>query len=948
MRRPRPQPLTWIVSISLAAAGGVMIWQSVHRRPADRVYKIGWDADPPFQAAGADGRPTGLAVELVREAARRRGIRLEWVHYQHGGADSALRDQKVDLWPLLSIMPERKNRVHISQPYLETEHCFLVRSESGVAEIHSLANALISYHDLPINRWDIGLALPSARLLPTPGTNAALESVCKRRADAAFVDEYTAVSAILAGLSCSDRELSLIPIPEIRTRMGVGSTFAASAAADAIRDEIGNMAGEVTLPPALLHWSYFSRRHMEAIQALREANRRQQLLMGLVGVLLGVIVLAGWLTYRTLSERRRAVSAEKALGTTQRNYQLLTEQAADGVFLADSKGRFLLANFQMCEMLGYSNEEMLRLSVPDTYFPDERETARRHLAGIPCGASVRFERRMRRKDGTAMTVEESVVKLANGSSQGIVRDVTDRKRIEAALRESEERFRNLADSAPVMIWVAGPDRVLNFFNKTWLDFVGRTLKQELSNGWIENLHPDDVERFSASYSSAFDARKSFRTECRLRRADGEYRWALCTGVPRVGPDGVFAGYIGSDIDITDMRRAQEEAQALQKLESLGVLAGGIAHDFNNLLGSILTNCELVLSDLPGSSPAYSEVQAIQSVADRAAEIVRQMMAYAGQESPVLETVDVSGLVSDMLQLLKVSISKSAVLRVDLPASLPVVRANAAQIRQVVMNLITNASEAIGQKAGLITVAVSKQRLNSAEHKEGMPDLSPGDYVRLEVTDTGCGMTEEIRARIFDPFFTTKFAGRGLGLASVQGIVRSHGGAIRVESSPGRGSRFEVLLPCSEPTQEFVNRTAPAVIGQTASCSGTVLFVEDEDSLRIAVSTMLRRKGFRVIEADNGRTAVDLFRVNHGEVDLVFLDMTLPNLSGREVLQELRQIEPEVMVVVTSAYSQEHALATVAEPRPRHFIRKPYQISDLVALLSKVSLRDEPMTFHAVD
>jgi PAS domain S-box-containing protein len=602
----------------------------------------------------------------------------------------------------------------------------------------------------------------------------------------------------------------------------------------------------------------------------------------------------------------------------------------------------------MCEMLGYSNEELLRLSVPDTYFPDERETARRHLSGIASGASVRFERQMRRKDGTAMPVEESVVKLANGSSQGIVRDVTERKRIEAALRESEERFRNLADSAPVMIWVAGPDKVLNFFNKTWLDFVGRTLRQELNNGWIQDLHPDDVKRCFASYSAAFEARKSFRTECRLRRADGEYRWVLCTGVPRVGSDGVFAGYIGSDIDITDMRRAQEEAQALQKLESLGVLAGGIAHDFNNLLGGILTNCELVLSELPGNSPGSGEVQAIKSVADRAAEIVRQMMAYAGQESPALETVDVSGLVSDMLQLLKVSISKSAELKVDLPASLPAVRANAAQIRQVVMNLITNASEAIGDKAGLITVAASKKRLNSAEHKEGMPDLPPGDYVLLEVTDTGCGMTEEIQARIFDPFFTTKFAGRGLGLASVQGIVRSHGGAIGVETTPGQGSHFEVLFPCTEPVPEAFYRTAPVVSGQATSYSGTILFVEDEDALRIAVSTMLRKKGFGVIEAENGRAAVDLFRANHCEVDVVFLDMTLPILSGRDVLQELRQIQPDVMVVVTSAYSEEHAMATVAEPRPRYFIRKPYRLSDLLALLSKVSPKKQPMAFQALE
>jgi ABC-type amino acid transport substrate-binding protein len=254
-----------------------------------------------------------LAIELVREAARRQGIKLEWVRLQ-GGADAALRDQKVDLWPLLTVIPERKSQVHITEPYLETEHCFLVRTDSGITHIRDLARALISYHDLRINRRNVSLALPGARLLATPGTGAAIESVCRHSADGAFVDEYTAVSAILGGLSCSNQELILIPIPDIQSRMGVGSTFAASAAAEAIREEIGKMATEGKLPDALLQWSYFSRHHMASIQALHEAKRWQQLLTGLVSILLGVLLVAGWLTNRTLSERRRAVSAEQELG----------------------------------------------------------------------------------------------------------------------------------------------------------------------------------------------------------------------------------------------------------------------------------------------------------------------------------------------------------------------------------------------------------------------------------------------------------------------------------------------------------------------------------------------------------------------------------------------------------------------------------------------------------
>jgi PAS domain S-box-containing protein len=487
-----------------------------------------------------------------------------------------------------------------------------------------------------------------------------------------------------------------------------------------------------------------------------------------------------------------------------------------------------------------------------------------------------------------------------------------------------------------MIWVAGTDKVLNFFNKTWLDFVGRTMEQELNNGWAEGVHPDDLDRCFTSYSAAFDARETFYIEARLRRADGEYRWVLCTGVPRFAPDGVFAGYIGSDVDITDLKRAQEEALSRQKLESLGLLAGGIAHDFNNLLGSILTTSELVLSELPGGSPAIGGVQAIKSVADRGAGIVRQMMSYAGQENPAFEAVDVGKLVDEMIRLLKVSISKGATLRVELAEDLPTVQANAAQLRQVLMNLVINASEALGEKEGVITVTLAKVHSGA-----------DCDRIRLEVSDTGCGMTEETQAKMFDPFFSTKFAGRGLGLAAVQGIVRSHGGALSVESAPGRGSRIEILLPCaSDPARALGAAPETARSGHGVSLAGTVLLVEDEEMLRRAVSRMLRKKGLHVIEAGDGKSAVDLFRATAWSVDVVLLDMTLPGLSGREVLAEIRGVRPDLQVIVTSAYSKDHALESMSAEQPWLYIRKPYQFGDLMELLRKTGLGRQGMTSHA--
>jgi PAS domain S-box-containing protein len=515
-------------------------------------------------------------------------------------------------------------------------------------------------------------------------------------------------------------------------------------------------------------------------------------------------------------------------------------------------------------------------------------------------------------------------------------EIAERARAERSLRESEVRFRNMADTAPVMICASGPDMLATFFNRGWLTFRGRTMEQELGKGWMEGLHPDDLVRCVAELSSSFEARRDCHIEYRLRRADGEYRSVVCSGIPRFEPGGVFTGYIGSCFDITDLKRTQEELLARQKLESLGVLAGGIAHDFNNLLSSILANSELLLADLAGRSPGHEEAEKIRSVAIRAAEIVRELMAFAGQERTEFEPVDVSGLVAEMLRLLQVSISKRATLKVDLPERLPAVRANAAQVRQVVMNLITNASEALGEKDGVISVTLSQVQLPPSSLAGGAPALPQHEYLRLEVSDTGCGMTKEIQARIFDPFFTTKFAGRGMGLAAVQGIIRAHGGAIEVVSSPRQGSRFEVLLPCAGgPVADAPPAVTPAGTGKAERTVGTVLMVEDEETLRLAVSKMLRKKGFSVIEAADGSAAVDLFQANASNIDVVLLDMTLPRMTGREVVDALQRIRPDVKVVLTTAYSENTAWLALGGQQAHAFIRKPYRLAELERLLEGV-------------
>jgi len=398
---------------------------------------------------------------------------------------------------------------------------------------------------------------------------------------------------------------------------------------------------------------------------------------------------------------------EPNVSVSDEMYRRIVEAVPEGIWVVDPQRRTIFSNLRMAEILGTDFESMSEQSCFACVFPDELADAQRHFGRTLAGDRRPFDFRLRRADGSPIWVSISCMAMCDDTGApvgllGLFSDITERKRTEADLRESEERFRNVADTAPVMIWVSGPDKLCTFFSKGWLEFTGRTMEQELGDGWVKGVHPDDVDRCIATYSASFDARHRFRMEYRLRRADGEYRWVLDDGIPRSEPGGVFVGYIGSCIDITEVKRSQEEALASQKLESVGQLARGIAHDFNNLLGGVLAHSDLALVELGSGSSPVEELQRIRDVAIRGAEIVRQLMIYTGQESEVFEPVDVSEIVEQMLELLKVSVSKHAALETDLGKDLPAVRANPAQLRRVVMNLITNASKAIGDRDGVMS------------------------------------------------------------------------------------------------------------------------------------------------------------------------------------------------------------------------------------------------------
>ena len=401
----------------------------------------------------------------------------------------------------------------------------------------------------------------------------------------------------------------------------------------------------------------------------------------------------------------------------------------------------------------------------------------------------------------------------------------------------------------------------------------------------------------------------------------------------------------------ERKRMEEEKAALerqvnhsQKLESLGVLAGGIAHDFNNLLMAVLGNADLALDKLSPLSPARRNIEEIEKASKRASELANQMVVYSGKGHFVIEPINAGELLDEMAHLLKVSISKKAALKYDLAKNLPTFNGDPTQIRQIIMNLITNASEAIGDRSGVIRLTTGVMKCDRAFFEEtneilyaGFDDPLPeGRYVYFQVADTGCGMDAETIEKIFDPFFTTKFTGRGLGMSAVLGIVRSHRGAIMVCSEVGTGTTFKVIFRANE----LLDRPLPAerkdqIEGSDWRARGTILIVDDEETVRAVGRGMLERIGFGVATAADGHEALKVLNAHGEEIVCVLLDLTMPHLDGEEAFSEIRRLHPGIKVILCSGYNQPDTLERLEGRGLDGFIQKPYKMGTLKAKLREV-------------
>jgi PAS domain S-box-containing protein len=527
-----------------------------------------------------------------------------------------------------------------------------------------------------------------------------------------------------------------------------------------------------------------------------------------------------------------------------------------------------------------------------------------------------------------------MVLILGRRTEVIEREVADRT---AELSESRRQLSSLLHSLPGMAYRCRYDAQLEvIYVSVGVEALTGYTPAEFVSGAIhfrDLIHPGDVGRVRTATQTGLHEHRDIEVEYRLVARDGTEKWLLsrCRGV--YSDDGRPLFLEGLAIDITGRKRAEQEKFAMerrlldsQKLESLGLLAGGIAHDFNNILTGILGNASLARLKLSADSGAMSHLHKIELASVRAAELCQQMLSYAGRGSFLIEPVDLSRLVQETLPLQHVSLASRARLHLHLSPQPSVALADASQLRQIVMNFVINAADAMGERMGEIHIttgvrAFNREFLHAANDGDS---LLPGDYVFIEVRDNGCGMTPEVISRIFDPFFTTKFAGRGLGLAAVRGIARGHQGALHVSSEPGRGSTFTLILPPS-------SRPLPApppVPAPARRYAGRVLVIDDEAPVREAASDLLATFGFSIMAAKDGAEGIAEFALNPAGYVLVLLDLTMPVLSGEETLVALRTLAPDVRVLLVSGYSDSSHVARLAGIGPLRFLQKPFTRDEL--------------------
>ncbi|MCP4579376.1 MAG: PAS domain S-box protein [Deltaproteobacteria bacterium] len=657
---------------------------------------------------------------------------------------------------------------------------------------------------------------------------------------------------------------------------------------------------------------------------------------------------------RDITERHKA---EETLRESEERYRVLVENAGEAIFIAQG-GILRFANKKTEELTGRTQAELLSLSFDKFIHPDDRAfVLERHVKrqqGIEVPSSYSF--RLIDKSGKVKWVELDVVAIEweeRLATLNFLRDITDRKRAEVALRESESNLQSVFEAVPVGICFL-KDRVYRRANKNWCDSFGYTEKSLIGKtpAFLYESK-EEYERVGKELYGLIPENKIASVHTRLKRSDGELRDVVLMAKPLDSQD-TQAGMVTVVLDITDRNRAEKEKRRLedqlqqsQKMEAIGTLSGGIAHDFNNLLMAIQGRTSIMLKDKDSSHPDFGHLQGIEGYIESAADLTKQLLGFARGGKYEVKPTDLNELIKEEIRMFGRT-KKEVIVGEKYEDNLWPVEVDRGQIQQVLLNLYVNAWQAMPSGGELY---IRTQNVTLDENYLKPHPFEPGRYVQISVTDTGIGMDKATRERIFDPFFTTKEMGRGtgLGLATAYGILRNHGGFINVYSEKGHGSTFNIYLPASE--KEVLEEKKSA--GDTLRGTETVLFVDDEAMITETGKDLLELLGYEVLIAGGGKEAIRIYEENKDQIDIVVLDMIMPDMSGGVTYDEMKEINPNVKVLLSSGYSINGQATEILDRGCRGFIQKPFNVRGLSQKLREIldvkgRVRDKNSAFYKED
>jgi PAS domain S-box-containing protein len=613
-----------------------------------------------------------------------------------------------------------------------------------------------------------------------------------------------------------------------------------------------------------------------------------------------------------------------------------------GFAVTDLEGRYVHVNPAFCRLLGRDAEALLSVCARDVTHPVDYGRQMHYLKALKEGSreTYQMEKRYLRPDGSEVWVHlhSGLLRDEKGRPRWHAcqaQDISDRVASERALARTLDRFGTLLASLDQGVIEVDAEGGILYGNHAAAEILGleeellstRTLWSPLWKAVDRDGAPLSPEQFPLV--QVLRTRRPIRgARMGLQRLDGQVAMLLLNAVPLFDQEGRFSGAVATFTDETEVLKREKALFQAQKLESLGLLAGGIAHDFNNLLGALLMNLGLARTMAEPETNLARHLEVAEGLAEKSADLTRQLLAYAGRSKPKTEPLDLSALVSDMGRLLKASMPKTLELATQLEGDLPVIRGERAQLQQVVLNLITNAADAMGEGPGRILLEVRRADPRAPDTPPEARDLGGQELIRLSVIDQGCGMDEATLSRIFDPFFTTKARGRGLGLVALQGIVRAHGGVVTVESRVGSGTTFRLWFPALETAAG-----GTVAVPQTQvdfSGEGLVLVVDDEAAVREVATELLRNAGFRTLEARDGVEGLELFSRHREEIRLVLLDLAMPRMGGLEAYEAMRVLDPEVRVLLSSGFAPQVPEQDLLVPGRVEFLPKPYRIQELMA------------------